>query len=177
MHCHCKKGHTTEECFAYGGGMAGQYPAWYKGNYFIHLPPHQHPKPTDSSISALTNPSNTTPAANIALLVYPPPTVLNTMVGGERKGDSLWIKDLWLRLPKIRAIKEDRELLGDLELLRISKEHTALMATRRLTLGNRGNRTIADAGAINHFFEHEENFVDYVHVKMEEGRLSNENVG
>jgi hypothetical protein len=175
-HCNRKKGHTTEECFAYGGGMAGQYPAWYKGNRFIHLPPDQRPKPTATSTSAPANLSATTPAANIALSVYPPPTVLNTMVGGDgsmRKGDSLWIKDLQLRLPEIRAIDEDQKLPGDLELPRIS----ALMATGRVMPGNRGNRTIADAGASDHFFKHEENFADYTRVKMEEGRSSNENVG
>lgn len=39
--CAKRKGHTIEECFAYGGGRCGQYPDWWTWRRDIHLPPNQ----------------------------------------------------------------------------------------------------------------------------------------
>ena len=39
--CTSKRGHTLEDCMAFGGGNCGKYTAWWKGPWNIHLPPDQ----------------------------------------------------------------------------------------------------------------------------------------
>ncbi|KAJ3816296.1 hypothetical protein F5880DRAFT_1512788, partial [Lentinula raphanica] len=39
-YCVFPQGHSTENCFVYGGGKAGQYPATYNGPRDLHLSPN-----------------------------------------------------------------------------------------------------------------------------------------
>jgi hypothetical protein len=60
-HCGSPKGHTYEECVAYGGGSQGKYGAWWRGPWNIHLPPPQRTRannvPPPSHPRAPANPA------------------------------------------------------------------------------------------------------------------------
>jgi hypothetical protein len=71
-----KKGHRAKDCFAYGGGLAGQYPDWWKGPRNIHL----HPSERKTENAAGTPNSGTAtanqPQANTVTVYQRPHVVL-----------------------------------------------------------------------------------------------------
>jgi hypothetical protein len=59
QHCKSGKGHTIENCFAYGGGKQGRYESWWRGPWNIHLPPDQRTAANASRPTSLpTSPPN-----------------------------------------------------------------------------------------------------------------------
>lgn len=69
--CNRKKGHTIEECLAYGGGRCGQYPEWWTWRRDIHLPPNQRQKSTKTSKHGNTPRSNAVQASDIIAVDTP----------------------------------------------------------------------------------------------------------
>ncbi|KAF8462337.1 hypothetical protein DFH94DRAFT_699801 [Russula ochroleuca] len=70
-HCTGKKGHTLEECMAFGGGCQGKYTLWWRGPWNIHLPPEQRGKA--NNIPPPTHPTYNKPG------VPPKPTIYHAV--------------------------------------------------------------------------------------------------
>jgi hypothetical protein len=70
-----KKGHRVKDCFAYGGGLAGQYPDWWKGLQNIHLYPNEC-KNQDEASKATPSANTAQPQANTGVVVYQRPHVV-----------------------------------------------------------------------------------------------------
>ena len=71
LHCKNGKGHTIQNCFAYGGGKQGQYETWWRGPWNIHLPPDQRTTANNVRPTSLFPPSNTTTSPTAAQFVAP----------------------------------------------------------------------------------------------------------
>lgn len=56
-HCLKRKGHTIEDCLAFGGGKCGQYPEWWTWRKDIHLPPDQRPNSSHQNSSNSRSPA------------------------------------------------------------------------------------------------------------------------
>ena len=66
--CGGKKGHTLQECMAFGGGNQGKYAAWWRGPWNIHLPPDQHCRA--NNIPPTSHPAYKKPATASKPTVY-----------------------------------------------------------------------------------------------------------
>ena len=71
QHCRNGKGHTIENCFAYGGGKQGRYESWWRGPWNIHLPPDQRTTANNVRPASLFPPSTATTSPTAAQFVAP----------------------------------------------------------------------------------------------------------